>query len=439
MSLEQLRGAKDIDARTDVYAFGVILYEAMTGQPPFQAETLTELVVKIATTEPPAPKAVQPTVPTELERVIVSAMTKKREDRLPSLERFIKELEPFADEVAYRESVTRHAASLPYASALKVTPQAGVVSPHAVTVAGRVSEATGAAAAEALQGRLSMDDGGDPITLPVRRQPIALYAGIGVLLLGGAAAWGLSGGSGANDPSKAANVVKPRPAPDPSTEPSAEAPEPASAGAAAAPAAPVTAAEPAPKADPKKPGTSARPEPHKTAAAEPERGATAAAQAPAAAQQPPTLKVTKVEEPPAVAPSPAARPAARKPAAAAGWTPIAMPRRGLVGGLFGNSAQAARRKTMLQVGPPYRERDRCQARLLAEADRRADVRGHHLDAQDLARPRDHQRQAGVREPRHRQGAVQAAHRPDRGAVRRSVTGPRRYSISSSTTCTARAW
>ena len=160
-------------------------------------------------------------MPTALERLIVWAMTKKREDRLPSLEHFVKELEPFADEVSYRESVTRHAASLPNAAgmgaALKTPSQVGAVSAHAATVAGRVGEATGAAAAEALQGRLFVDDGGNPITVPVRRQPIALYAGIGVLLLGGAAAWGLSGG--ASDSNKAPNVVKPRPEPEREPEP----------------------------------------------------------------------------------------------------------------------------------------------------------------------------------------------------------------------------
>ena len=79
MSFEQLRGAKDVDGRTDVYSFGVILYEAMTGQPPFQADTLTELVVKITTTEPLRAKILRPDLPTSLDHLIHWAMAIDRD------------------------------------------------------------------------------------------------------------------------------------------------------------------------------------------------------------------------------------------------------------------------------------------------------------------------------------------------------------------------
>ncbi len=340
MSLEQLTGVKDIDERTDVYAFGVILYETVTGQLPFQGETLTELAVKIATTEPPPPKAVQPTVPTELEQLILWAMTKKREERLPTLDRFVKELEPFADEATFSDRVSRHAASLPLP-----------VSPHAATSAGRVGDTTAAAAAAAVQARSSID--GDPITLPVRRQPIALYAGIGVVLIGAASAWGLAGGS--KDAGDGANVLKPAAAEPGPTAPigapeTAGRPEAAGAGG---PAAALTDLPPA-TSDPTKRDTDLRPD-SKRAARQP---------APPTAAQPsvaqpvtpaPAQPVAQAQEPARPAPAPAARPAAapRKPAEAA-WTPIAMPRRSVVGGIFGSNDQASRRKTMLQIGPPHR-------------------------------------------------------------------------------------
>ena len=54
MSPEQMQSSRDVDARTDIWALGVILYELLAGDVPFTGETLPEVCVKIAT-QPPAP------------------------------------------------------------------------------------------------------------------------------------------------------------------------------------------------------------------------------------------------------------------------------------------------------------------------------------------------------------------------------------------------
>ncbi len=113
MSYEQLCGVKDIDARTDVYAFGVILYEALTGQPPFQAESFPELVVKITQTQPTPPKQLRPDIPRSLDRLVQRAMSKERETRVASLEELIRELEPFATAASFRAQMTADGTALP--------------------------------------------------------------------------------------------------------------------------------------------------------------------------------------------------------------------------------------------------------------------------------------------------------------------------------------
>jgi eukaryotic-like serine/threonine-protein kinase len=113
MSFEQLRGARDVDARADVYSFGVILYEAMTGQPPFHADTLTELVVKITTTEPLRAKILRPDLPTSLDHLIHWAMAIDREQRLPTMHDLIRELEPYTTEHGFRAQMTIDGATMP--------------------------------------------------------------------------------------------------------------------------------------------------------------------------------------------------------------------------------------------------------------------------------------------------------------------------------------
>jgi len=104
MSPEQIRGDKDVGPQADVYAFGVILYEALTGQLPFNAETFSALVIEVATGTPIQPKQLREELPVELEAVIVKAMAREPDDRYPDIESLAHALEPFSEGASF-ESV----------------------------------------------------------------------------------------------------------------------------------------------------------------------------------------------------------------------------------------------------------------------------------------------------------------------------------------------
>jgi serine/threonine-protein kinase len=102
MSPEQVRGAREVDGRTDVYAFGVIMFEALTGQRPFDAETYNELILKIATEPPPRAADLNPGLDPALVAVVERAMAREPRDRYPSIQALAAALEPFAGGVRFR-------------------------------------------------------------------------------------------------------------------------------------------------------------------------------------------------------------------------------------------------------------------------------------------------------------------------------------------------
>ncbi|WP_439626320.1 protein kinase domain-containing protein [Gemmata sp.] len=80
MSPEQAKGDR-LDPRSDLFSLGTVLYLMLTGREPFTATTITAMLIAVATDEPPAPAAVNPQVPPDLDALALRLLAKKPENR----------------------------------------------------------------------------------------------------------------------------------------------------------------------------------------------------------------------------------------------------------------------------------------------------------------------------------------------------------------------
>jgi eukaryotic-like serine/threonine-protein kinase len=96
MSLEQARGAKEVDQRTDIYALGVILYEAISGTRPYPGETYNEVLYNLFTTEPASLDSLRPGLDPRLATAVHRAMAREANARFDSVDDLTDVLIPHA-------------------------------------------------------------------------------------------------------------------------------------------------------------------------------------------------------------------------------------------------------------------------------------------------------------------------------------------------------
>lgn len=239
MSPEQLQSAKDVDARTDVWALGVILYELLTGRQPFTADSLPQLVVQIMTVAPSPLRSLRADVPVGLAEAIDRALQKDRAARLPDVVAFAEAVAPFGGPRATdsSERVARVFETKGVMASSRASMPGAPGALGAVSTPERATRTTtGGFGSVALEGAST-----GATSLPTRSMRVPIVFGVVALLVAGGAA-AVLGQKGAAKPQPAGPSAHERPAPSPSAALLEEKPratgEAPSAGAAPSPRAP---------------------------------------------------------------------------------------------------------------------------------------------------------------------------------------------------------
>ena len=142
MSPEQARG-KPVDARSDIWSLGVVMYEMVAGRTPFEGETSTDVIVAITQKEAPPLARFAPHVPAEFDWIISKALRKDRDERYQTIKELLTDLRRIKQKIEFEvelersvspDSITRSTISSPATSPTvsdRVAPTAEKTGSHA--------------------------------------------------------------------------------------------------------------------------------------------------------------------------------------------------------------------------------------------------------------------------------------------------------------------
>ncbi|HSQ63195.1 MAG TPA: protein kinase [Polyangiaceae bacterium] len=265
MSPEQLMSAKHVDHRSDIWSLGIVLYEALVGTPPYQADTMPEIVARILQAPPPRLHDQRPDAPAGVDAILARCLAKDPNDRFRDVAELARALAPLSPEgPRSMERIARvlGASLAPQAPATGATP-----SPASVTAV-MSSAHTPQPAVRAATTSPEWSQTHTAAGLPKRSGPllwvvaaVAGLAGVGVIVLVAMRSRAddtVRGPRGIVTQAEATNAAAPDPVPAPS--PVASSPEtPASAIASATPPRPAASvAHAAIKPSPPRPSASTK-------------------------------------------------------------------------------------------------------------------------------------------------------------------------------------